>query len=106
MVPLKTNQGQELIKAFQTIQSSCRKPLKLQMDQGTEFLNRQFQKFLRDENIDFSTVNAGLKASVVERFNHTFKNKMYKYFTYKYTLCYIDTLPRPWIIVREIILSL
>ena len=93
-MPLKTKQGKELVKAFQTILSSGRKPLKLQTDQGTEFLNRVFQKFLRDNNIDFFTVNSGLKASVVERFNRTFKNKMYKYFTAKNSLSYIDVLPQ------------
>ena len=96
VVALKTKQGQELVKAFQTILSSGRKPSKLhvQTDQGTEFLNRVFQKFLRDNNIAFFTVKSGLKASVVERFKRTFKNKMYKYFTYKNTLCYIDVLPQ------------
>ena len=94
VVPLKTKQGQELVKAFQMILSSGRKPNKLQTDQGTEFLNRVFQKFLRDNNIDFFTVNSGLKASVVERFNRTFKNKMYKYFTAKNTLTYINVLPQ------------
>ena len=94
VVPLKTKQGQELVKAFQTILSSGRKPLKLQTDQGTEFLNRLFQKFLRDNNIDFFTVNSGLKASVVERFNRTLKGKMYKYFTAKNTLTYVDVLPQ------------
>ena len=72
VVPLKTKQGQELVKAFQTILSSGRKPNKLQTDQGTEFLNRVFQKSLRENNIDFFTVNSGLKASVVERFNKYF----------------------------------
>ena len=94
VIPLKTKQGQELVKAFRTILSSGRKPLKLQTDKGTEFLNRQFQKFLRDNNIHFFTVNSGLKASVIERFNRTFKNKMYKYFTAKNTLSYIDVLPQ------------
>ena len=94
VIPLKTKQGQELVKAFRTILSSGRKPLKLQTDKGTEFLNRQFQKFLRDNNIHFFTVNSGLKASLIERFNRTFKNKMYKYFTAKNTLSYIDVLPQ------------
>ena len=67
VLPLKTKQGQELVQAFQKILSTGRKPTKLQTDQGTEFLNRVFQKFLRDNNIDFFTVNSGLKASVVER---------------------------------------
>ena len=94
VVPLRTKQGQELFKAFQTILSSGRKPSKLQTDQGTGFLYRVFQKFLRDDNIRFFTVNSGLKASVVERFNRTFKNKMYKYFTAENTLTYIDVLPK------------
>ena len=94
VVPLKTKQGQELVKAFQTILSSGCKALKLQTDQGSEFLNRLFQKFLRDNNIDFFTVNSGLKASVVERFNRSFKGKMYKCFTAKNTLTYIDVLPQ------------
>ena len=66
----------------------------VQTDKGTEFLNRQFQKFLRDNNIHFFTVNSGLKASVIERFNRTFNNKMYKYFTAKNILSYIDVLPQ------------
>lgn len=94
VVPLKTKQGKELVKAFQTILTSQRKPKKLQTDKGTEFLNQVFQKFLRDKDIDFFTVNSGLKASVVERFNRTFKNKMYKYFTAKNTLSYIGVLPQ------------
>ena len=94
VVPLKTKQGQELVRGFQRILSSGRTPSKLQTDQGTDFLNRVFQKFLRDNNIEFFTVTSGLKASVVERFNHTFKNKMYKYFTAKNILTYIDVLPK------------
>ena len=94
MVPLKTKQGQELVKAFKTILASGRKPSKLQTDQGTEFLNCVFQKFLRENKIEFFTVKSELKASVVERFNRTFKNKMYKYFTAKNTLTYINVLPQ------------
>ena len=94
VVALKTKQGQELKKAFKSILSSGRKPRKLQTDQGTEILYRVFQKFLRDKDIEFFTTNSRLKASVVERFDRTFKNMMYKYFTYKNTLCYIDVLPQ------------
>lgn len=93
-MPLKTKTGQELVKAFQTILSSGRKPNKLQTDQGKEFVNEHFQKFLRDKNIHFFTTNSGLKASVVERYNRTLKNKMYRYFTAKNTLRYIDVLPK------------
>ena len=94
VVPLKTTQSQELVKAFQSILAFGRKPPKLQTDQGTEFLNCVFQKFLRENNIELFTVKSGVKALVVERFNRTFKNKMYKYFTAKNTLTYIDVLPQ------------
>ena len=94
VLPLKSKQGQELVKAFQKILSTGRKPSKLQTDLGTKFLNRVFQTYLRDNNIDFFTVNSGLKASVVERFNRTFKNKVYKCFTAKNTLTYINVLPQ------------
>jgi len=60
VVPLKTKQGQELVKAFQMILASGRKPSKLQTDQGTEFLNRLFQKFLRENEIEFLTVRSFL----------------------------------------------
>jgi len=60
VVPLKTKQGQELVKAFQTILASGRKPSKLPTDQGTEFRNRVFQKFLRENKIEFLTVKSFL----------------------------------------------
>ena len=44
-----------------------------------------FQKFLRENKIEFFTVKSEVKASVVERF---------KYFTAKNTLTYIDVLPQ------------
>ena len=94
VLPLKTKQGQEPVKTFQKILSTGRKPTNPHTDQGTEFLNRIFQKFLRDNNIDIFTVNSGLKASVVERFNRTFQNKRYKYLTAKTTLTYINVLPQ------------
>ena len=47
VLPLKWKQGQELVTAFQKILSIGRKLTKLQTDQGTEFLNHQFQTFLR-----------------------------------------------------------
>ena len=43
VLPLKTKKCQELVKAFQKILCTGRKPTKLQADQGTEFLNRLFQ---------------------------------------------------------------
>ena len=66
----------------------------VQSDKGTEFLNSTFQSTLRRHGIKFYTSeNEDVKASVVERFNRTLKQKMYRYFTAKRTRRYVDVLP-------------
>lgn len=94
VVPIKDKTGKSLVQAFKKILKGGRKPVKLHTDHGTEFLNRQFQTFLKDSDIDFFTTNNETKASVVERFNRTLKTRMFKYFTYKNTRKYIDVLPQ------------
>ena len=51
-------------------------------DRDKEFYNKQVQDLLNENNIKlYSTNNSEIKSSVIERFNHTFKNMMYKKFT-------------------------
>lgn len=65
-----------------------------QSDKGSEFLNSTFQSLLRKWGIKFYTSeNSQIKASVVERFNKTLRNKMHRYFTAKHTNRYLDVLP-------------
>ena len=92
-VPIKRKTGTNLIEAFDTILKTGRQPEKLQTDAGTEFLNRLFQDFLKKHDIAFFTTRSEMKASVVERFNRTLKTKMWKYFTWKNTLRYVEVLP-------------
>ena len=92
VVPLKNKTGESLVNGFQSILDLGRSPEKLQTDKETEFLNRNFQSSLKERNIRFFTTNSELKTSVVERFNRTFKTRMWKYFTSKNTLVYIDIL--------------
>ena len=62
-------------------------------DQGTEFFNKSFQTLLKNEGIElFNTFNE-TKASIVERVIRTFKTKMWRYFTAKKTMRYLDMLP-------------
>jgi len=84
-VPLKTKKSDEIIGAFENIFKTGRKPYKLQTDKGTEFINKQVQKVLKSEYVDFFTTNSEMKASVVERFNRTIKERMWKVFTHKNT---------------------
>ena len=93
LVPIKSKTGPALVEALKIILSSGRKPEKIMTDQGTEFFNKHFQKFLKDENIiHYNTFNE-TKASIVERVIRTFKTKMWRYFTAKKTTRYIDMLP-------------
>jgi transposase InsO family protein len=93
VVPLKDKTGKTLIDAFQVIFKSGRCPIRLQTDKGTEFTNRVFQKFLNEHDVHFfTTYNEETNASIVERFNRTLKTKMWKYFTHKETLTYVEVL--------------
>ena len=91
-VPLKNKTGAEIIKAFEKIFKEGRTPEKLQTDAGSEFMNRQFQTFLKKWNVyHFVTYNQ-TKAQIVERFNRTLKNKMWRYFDYANTHRYWNVL--------------
>jgi transposase InsO family protein len=92
-IPLKTKNSKEVLNAFRNIlDSSGRKPVKLQSDAGTEFSNKDFQKFLKSQYIEFFTTRSEMKASIVERFNRTIKEKMWRYFSKNNTYRYIDIL--------------
>ena len=91
VVPLKDKTGSSLLKAFQSIDHPL--PKTLQMDKGTEFTNRKFQKWLSEKGIQFFTSeNDDIKASIVERFNRNLKSKLWRYFTRHDTLTYVDIL--------------
>ena len=89
---LKSKTGKDLVEGFKTILKSGRKPKHLQTDKGSEFLNRIFQQFLRENDIHFFTTHSEPKAQVCKRFIRTLKTKMWKYFTFKNTLRYVDVI--------------
>lgn len=94
VIPLKNKTGEALVAAFRSIFARGRRPLRLQTDKGSEFMNKTFQKFLKEEGVEFFvTENEDIKASIVERFNRTLKEKLWRYFTKKNTLRYVEVLP-------------
>ena len=77
IVPLKDKRG-IIVNAFQKISSKGCKPNKIWLDQGGEFYNNLFNRFLKINNIEmYSTYNEG-KFVVAERFIRTLKNKIFK----------------------------
>jgi hypothetical protein len=92
VLPLKNKTSESILEAFKLVFKE-RKPKKIQSDKGLEFLNNMVQKFFKENKVHFYTTNSELKASVVERFNRTIKEKMWRYFSFKNNRKYIDILP-------------
>jgi len=90
---LKAKTGVALVHAFDKILKQGRQPNRLQTDRGTEFYNRTFQRWLKDQGIQHFSTEGDAKASVVERFNRTLKERLYRYFTAANTLRFDDVLP-------------
>ena len=86
MIPLKNKTETEVAGALQKVLKE-RKPEKLWIDKGKEFYNKHVHQLV---NL-YSTENEE-KSSVVERWNRTMKDKMFKYFTANFTRKYIDIL--------------
>ena len=83
VIPLKDKKGISIVNGFNKIikQSNSRKPNKIWIDQGSEFYNNVFKKWLSDNDIImYSTYNEG-KSVVGERFIRALKNKLYKHMT-------------------------
>ena len=81
VIPLKDKKGITIKNALEKIFKQ-RKPKFLWTDKGKEFYNKQVLDLLNKNNIKlYSTNNSEIKSAVVERFNRTFKNMMYKKFT-------------------------
>ena len=92
VIPLKTKTGPALVTAFRKILESGRKPEKIQTDQGTEFFNKHFKALMKKEEIHLYNTYNETKASIVERVIRTLKTRMWRYFTAKKTMRYIDIL--------------
>ena len=82
VIPLKDKKGISIVYAFdKIIKQSNRKPNTIWVDQGVEFYNNVFKKWLSDNDIImYSTFNEA-KSVVAERFIRTLKNKLYKHMT-------------------------
>ena len=62
-------------------------------DAGSEFYNCKVQAFFKKYNVTHFSMHGDPHGSVVERWNRTLKTKMFRQFTAKNTLKYIDILP-------------
>jgi len=93
LIPLRDKQAKTIVEALKnTINEIDIKPSKIWCDRGSEFFNKQMDDFLkRNKIIRYSTYGEH-KCVVVERFNRTIKNWLWKYFSAKQTRNWVDTL--------------
>ena len=94
VVPMKNKTGAEQKRAFESILKEGRKPLRLQTDKGSELYNKSFQEYLKQKGINHFSTQSDTKASVVERFNKTIKQRLYRALTADATLKYLNFFTR------------
>lgn len=90
---LKNKSGDELKRAFESIFEE-EVPSIIQTDNGKEFLNGSVQSLFKSNNVQFfSTKDGDTKCAIVERFNRTLKDKMFKIMTKTGKRCYFRYIP-------------
>ena len=91
--PLKDKKGVRIVNAFKkNLKQSDRKPNKILVDQGSEFYNSSFKKWLKDNDIGMYSAHNEGKSVAAERFIKTLKNKIYKHMTTISKNIYYDVL--------------
>ena len=91
---LKDKKTETLSKAFDDILRSGPKPKMLWTDKGSEFISKHFKDFLKKKGIRLYHTENEEKSSVVERWNRTMKNKMWKMFTVNNNTVFFDKLDK------------
>lgn len=91
-IPLKTKTSNEIVKAITPILQT-NKMNHLQTDKGKEWYNEPVQKLLNKYNINHYSTYSEKKASIIERFNRTLKNHMWKWFTANGKYTWLQMLP-------------
>ena len=91
---LKDKKTESVSKAFDDILKSKRKPEMLWTDKGSEFISKHFKDFLKRNGIKLYHTQNEEKSSIVERWNRTMKDRMWKMFTVNNNTVYWDKLDK------------
>jgi len=90
-IPLKDKKGTTVAQSFKYIvKQSGRIPKHIWVDKGKEFYNKNMNDWLQENNIIRYSTFGEHKSAVVERFNRTLKEMMWKRFTAENTRKWID----------------
>lgn len=89
--PLKDKTAKSVLAALKEVFGE-RKPIRLRVDKGSEFVNRSVKQFMKDSDVYMFTTQNVPKANYVERVQRTFKLLLWRYLRYKRNFRYIDHL--------------
>ena len=101
--PLKDKRGQTVADAFRSIfrerakrakRAPARKPKMLWSDKGSEFFNAIMKDLLDKNGIKLYTTENEEKSSVVERWNRTMKERLFRMFSANNNTIYWDKLDK------------
>lgn len=90
---LKNKSAIEVMRSMESILNSLGHPIvHLHVDNGTEFYNATMKKMLKQRKIHIYSTFTTKKAAIVERFNRTLKNRMWKEFSFRGSYKWVDIL--------------
>ena len=93
--PIKNKTSRSIIPALKSIFAEAGLPRKLQTDKGGEFLSGPVQKYLKSKRIHhFTSQNEDIKAAIVERWNRTLKERLWRAFSRLDTTRFLELLPK------------
>ena len=89
--PLKNKKPESVSKACEEIfKTNKRSPKMLWTDKGSEFISQHFKDFLKSKSIHLYDTENEEKSTIVERWNRTMKNRMWKMFSANNNTVYWD----------------
>ena len=88
---LKNKKSSTVVKALASILDYTKNKTRLiSADQGGEFINKEMSNFLDKRNITlYNSKNKTIKGSLIERYNRTLQNRLYRYMYANKTMTYI-----------------
>ena len=95
VVPLKNKTSPTIVESMTEV-LEVTEPTMINSDNGSEWINKDFKKLLRERGISINYVEVGdhHKMGIVDRFVRTLREKINKYCTMYNTTKYINVLPQ------------
>lgn len=92
---LKNKECKTVMNCFADILSKCgKKPAKIQTDRGSEFVCKKFKKFFKENDIHHYVSYSDRKCPVIERFNLTIQQLLYKIMDHENTDRWVDCISK------------